>query len=157
MTCNLSAIDLESGEIVLVNASHPAPFVIKSDGKRVRSLRAPACGALGQKPALEPGFCRYRLKPGDVVVWHTDGLTECENAAKQRYRRLSLVETIRGSRARLLDRPEPICDLVLGEVAAFLGSGEPPVDDITLVIAVIPALNDGGSGSRSNPPESRRS
>lgn len=69
------------GEVRIVDRGHPAPVVVGPDGAR-RLVTAPALPlALG---GLSPGGAAettvHPLRPGEVVVVYTDGVSEARNA-----------------------------------------------------------------------------
>jgi sigma-B regulation protein RsbU (phosphoserine phosphatase) len=63
-----------SGNIVYVNAGHPAPFVASSDG-HVQELSTGGT-VIGPLPEARFRHGHAKLKPGDVLVMCTDGILE---------------------------------------------------------------------------------
>ena len=70
---------------------------------------------------------------GDILVWYTDGIVECENAAGEEYGEKRFRASVR--RAAALDSGE-IRDAVVADAGAFFGETMRK-DDITLVIGKI--------------------
>ncbi|WGH77377.1 PP2C family protein-serine/threonine phosphatase [Jannaschia ovalis] len=74
-TAVLAYVDLESGAVELCQAGHPHPLLRRADG-RVETL-----GGGGPPVGLLPGArfecVRDRMAPGDMLMCHSDGLTEC--------------------------------------------------------------------------------
>ncbi|MFJ8076782.1 PP2C family protein-serine/threonine phosphatase [Streptomyces sp. NPDC096176] len=71
---------LSGGEVRIVDRGHPPPIVVGPDGAR-RLATAPALplglGALSPGGAAET--TAHTLRPGDVVVVHTDGVSEARD------------------------------------------------------------------------------
>jgi phosphoserine phosphatase RsbU/P len=72
--CTLTA----SGALTYVNAGHPAPFLVSSDG-RMRKLHTSGMpvGMIEDAPFQK---VEAQLAPGDKIVIFSDGLTEAENS-----------------------------------------------------------------------------
>ncbi|HET7452647.1 MAG TPA: SpoIIE family protein phosphatase [Thermoanaerobaculia bacterium] len=65
--------------VSLTNAGHPPPYRI-SNGGRIEPLELPAF-PLGLFPSREFPTRDYPFAPGDRLVFYTDGIIECRNAA----------------------------------------------------------------------------
>jgi sigma-B regulation protein RsbU (phosphoserine phosphatase) len=118
-----------NGEILYVNAGHPAPLHFVSRKDVFREL-APTGMVLGPSANATYGRRGFRMEPGDLVCLYTDGITEAHDAKGRefgtgRLRRL-LVE--------MKQRPaKEIVERVLLTTGLF--SGEPaPEDDQTVVV-----------------------
>src|ERR1041384_6862405 len=77
---------------------------------------------------------RYEAKtteliPGDVLVWYTDGIVECENEAGEEYGEKRFRNSVR--RAAALDAGE-MRDAIVAEATSFFGD-TPRKDDITMI------------------------
>ncbi|MXQ08266.1 SpoIIE family protein phosphatase [Alphaproteobacteria bacterium GH1-50] len=75
LTMILAEIDLASGRIVMAQAGHPSPLLIRADG------RAEYLATYGLPVGLIPG-AEYdetvvQLSKGDRLILYSDGLTEC--------------------------------------------------------------------------------
>jgi sigma-B regulation protein RsbU (phosphoserine phosphatase) len=72
----------------------------------------------------------FRMRPGDILVAYSDGITEPENDFGE-FGEARLMEIV----ARYRDQPlEVISNQVLLALDAWIGAAEQP-DDITLVLA----------------------
>ena len=74
-TAQLAELDLGSGQVRLLNAGHPAPLHVGSDG----SSRAVPCSPalpVGLGPDGQPPVATLALQPGDRVLFFTDGVVE---------------------------------------------------------------------------------
>ena len=73
------------------------------------------------------------LLPGDILVWYTDGIVECENPAGEEYGEKRFRASVR--RAAALDAGE-MRDAVVADSITFFGDTLRK-DDITLVVGRI--------------------
>jgi phosphoserine phosphatase RsbU/P len=123
-----SEITPETGEMVYCNAGHNPPLLIRSEGL-VESIDGggPVLGILPDVPYEE---CRCVLKPGDVAVLFSDGVTEATNAIGEEFgekRLAALAQQVRNQPA------QSILESLRKAVQDWM-AGAPPVDDITLVV-----------------------
>lgn len=73
---------------------------------------------------------QVEFRPGDLLVLHTDGVTEAENAAKQQFGLDRLIEALIAARHK---SPKEIVGALDQSVSDWMGSA-PMFDDITLVV-----------------------
>ncbi|MBN2305909.1 MAG: SpoIIE family protein phosphatase [Anaerolineae bacterium] len=117
------------GRITGVNAGHNLPLLYRHEQQAHEFL--PRGGRpLGWFEDLPVEAVEYQLKPGDVLVFYTDGLTEAENAKSEPYGEDRLVEAVRAS----MELPAgDIMKAILASLETFVGD-TPPFDDTTLVV-----------------------
>lgn len=140
VTASLSLFDPASGSFELTNAGHPPAYVVRGSGE-VEEILAPGMplGAIGGTGgtggigalAAPPGEARGTLAPGDAMVWLSDGLIECVNAAGEQFGYDRIRQHLAGppgSAVHLRDR-------LLGSIRHYTG-GLPADDDRTLVVMV---------------------
>jgi sigma-B regulation protein RsbU (phosphoserine phosphatase) len=132
------------GSFLYVNAGHPPPFHLAADGT-VRDLQegGPVLGPLPQA-TYHRGY--VRLQPGDLVVLHTDGITDAVHGGGrgfegEYYGRERLVASAR--RHRALHAPE-LLQKLFDDLEEF--GGKEANDDRTLV--VVRHGEGGGEPSR---------
>ncbi len=135
MTCFASIIDTNKRTITYANAGHNFPYLyrIGEDGKGEFGslmIRGNRLGDLRESKYEEK---TTDLAPGDILVWYTDGIVECENAAGEEYGEKRFRASVR--RAAALE-PGEIRDAVVADAGAFFGE-TPRKDDITMVIGKI--------------------
>jgi sigma-B regulation protein RsbU (phosphoserine phosphatase) len=120
--------DLEaSGDLVYVNAGHPAPWLIGDRGVRRLEVGGTILG-----PIRDQHFRRSwaRMDPGDTLVVVTDGFLERENARGDMFGEAGVEQIL----FRLHDRPAPeILEALFTEAARF-GGARPWEDDTTAVV-----------------------
>lgn len=124
-TMVFAEIDLRTGAVLLAQAGHPHPLVIRSDGRQERA------GAGGMPVGLIAG-AEYedsflRLYPGDRLLLMSDGITECPGMDESDFGEEGLLELL--GRLNDLDSPA-ILEALLWNLEDFAGSDRFP-DDVS--------------------------
>jgi len=130
-------IDAATGRLRFLNAGHNPPFVLRASG--IETLEASAI-PLGMMAGTTYKEGDLLLRPGDVLVVYSDGLTEARNAADEEFgadRLRALLPRLRGLTAERAVR------FLIDEVTAFLG-GERSHDDLSLVVLARPGAAAAG-------------
>ncbi len=135
MTCFASIIDPKTRTITYANAGHNFPYVFRpnaGDGQDFQVLmsRGNRLGDLEESTYQEK---THPLSPGDVLVWYTDGIVECENDRGEEYGEKRFRAAIRRAAA---DDPVTMRESVVAAAGQFFGD-RPRKDDITMVFARI--------------------
>ncbi|HYA96217.1 MAG TPA: PP2C family protein-serine/threonine phosphatase [Terriglobales bacterium] len=127
-TLFLGVYDGRSGTLTYSNAGHLPPIVLGHDGS-LRRLDTPGLviGLFDDQGYEERPI---DLRPGDIFLAFSDGVTEPENEFGE-FGEERLIEIVHGHRHLPLAR---ISELVTSAVSEWIGPGEQP-DDITLVLA----------------------
>ncbi len=130
VTMFYAVLDIGSHQVECANAGHNPAFQVKPDGSIVEI--GPEGVALGLVPASQffVDELTFKVEPGDLVAFYTDGVTEAMNPASEEYgdERFKAVLT----RVAQLPLAEAV-QAVLEDVKKFV-AGAPPHDDITLVL-----------------------
>ncbi len=117
------------GEVLFVNAGHPAPLHFSVRAGVFREL-VPTGMVLGPSANATYGRRGFRMEPGDLVVFYTDGVTEAADPKGREFgpgRLRRIVAEMRRRPAR------EIAERIM--LSAGLFSGEPaPRDDQTVVV-----------------------
>ena len=130
MSSALAVVDTQTGFIDYAAGGHPAACVYNRVSGQFASL--PARGPLlGASVASQYSSRQAQLRPGDIVVWYSDGLTEARDGAGKLYGTQRLSATVQ-SNSQL--SAEGLRDAILADVRAF-SAGQPQRDDITVVVA----------------------
>jgi sigma-B regulation protein RsbU (phosphoserine phosphatase) len=130
MSSALAVIDTMTGLIDYAAGGHPAAAVYNRISGQFASL--PARGPLlGASVSSTYSSRQAQLRPGDIVVWYTDGLTEARDAAGKLYGTQRLSAAVQ---ANAQQSAEGLRDAILADVRAF-SAGQPQRDDITVVVA----------------------
>ena len=131
MTCTVAALNPQTGSMRLASAGHPLPYVtLPGDPTELNQL--PAYGArLGESPENTFAEHSYQLRPGEIVLWHTDGVVEHEDPERRQFGHRALRKLLRhagGSSAAELR------DWLVTSLRDF-SAGAPPVDDQAFAFA----------------------
>ena len=125
-----------SGRLILANGGHCHP-VLLSPGEAPRWLQGKLGTALGLEEGMPFEQMAVTLRPGDAVVFYTDGVTEAFNPARQLYgneRLLAEAGSLNGLSA------EATSAGLLAKVRAFAGT-EPQSDDIAILTFKVDAAD----------------
>ncbi len=133
VTMLVGLLDLQTGELQLVNAGHDAPWRITGDGQLAQLSVPPEAGGppLCMVEDFEYHMHRVQLQPGDRLCMVTDGITEAANAQGQLYGS----ERLRAALAALPAGPAAgeITQQVRADVARFVDGAEPS-DDLAILV-----------------------
>jgi sigma-B regulation protein RsbU (phosphoserine phosphatase) len=127
-TLFLGIYDGPTRRLNYANGGHLPPILISEDG----SSQLLSCGGtvVGLFDNLSFPEATVQLRPGDVLVAYSDGVTEPENDYGE-FGEERLIQLVRENRHLPLER---ITDIVIAAVADWIGDNEQP-DDVTLVLA----------------------
>lgn len=132
VTLLIGVLDLDSGELTLVNAGHDSPWIIHRDGRlslleSVPDASGPPLCMLDDFPYREQ---QAQLQAGDTLVMYTDGITRAMNGAGAAYG---------DDRLRAVLESSAACDVqaLLGHIRQDVGrhvAGADPSDDMALLV-----------------------
>jgi serine phosphatase RsbU (regulator of sigma subunit) len=132
MTCFASVVDTKNRTITYANAGHNFPYLYRQQNGRGEFGSLMTRGnRLGDLPESTYAAKSMDLLPGDVLIWYTDGIIECENEQGEEYGEKRFRSSIR--RAAHLE-PAEMRDTVVNASMQFFGE-KPRKDDITMVVA----------------------
>jgi phosphoserine phosphatase RsbU/P len=119
----------EDGRSYHVNAGHNPPLLYRHADQSVEMF--PIGGrAIGWFPDNPLSELEVQLEPGDVIVYYTDGVTDAENPQGDPYGEARLAGVLESGAGR---SAHELLELLMEDVEAFC-DGEPPFDDITVMI-----------------------
>ncbi len=130
-TLTYALFDFTARTMVLANSGLPYPLLYRTKTGRCASLELPGL-PLGTFPQSTYEEREVALEPGDVIVFHTDGLTEAVGDAGD-YGVARLVSAVERHAALGAD---DLSDRILEDVDGFVG-GRPRADDLTLVVVKV--------------------
>jgi len=134
MTCFAAIVDPKARTITYANAAHNFPYLYRvADGKGEFGSLMIRGNRLGDDPTSHYEAKTTPLVPGDVIVWYTDGIVECESGSGEEYGEKRFRASVK--RAAALD-PSDLRDAVVADAAGFYGD-MPRKDDITLIVGRI--------------------
>ncbi|MEA2602998.1 MAG: phosphoserine phosphatase RsbU/P [Acidobacteriota bacterium] len=129
-----------NGVFIYVNAGHPPPFHVTADGT-VRYLEegGPVLGPLPDA-SYQRGF--VIMKPGDMLVFYTDGI--CETQGRDEDGRLlgeyGMERLIEVSREHQGETAREVVDAIFASVESFSREA-PPDDDRTVMVVSHPVID----------------
>ncbi|MDY0004457.1 MAG: SpoIIE family protein phosphatase [Polyangia bacterium] len=131
MTCFASIIDPKNQTITFANAGHNFPYIYRTEaGQGKFNVLMTRGNRLGDLEESTYEAKQERLLPGDVIVWYTDGIIECESEMGEEYGE----KRFRASIRKLSEKePDEIRDGVVQAAQSFFGN-MPHKDDITMVV-----------------------
>jgi sigma-B regulation protein RsbU (phosphoserine phosphatase) len=121
--------DAAARRLTLSNAGSPYPLLLR-DG-HVLSIRLEGV-PLGLLPSTQYDESSIDLKPGDVVVFASDGILESANASDEEFGLHRLSGVLSGISPQ--DSARAIAERILAETDDHSGAGTAPHDDRTLVV-----------------------
>jgi serine phosphatase RsbU (regulator of sigma subunit) len=127
MTCAVAVFDPRTRSMRFANAGHPFPFQLRR-GEALRPVISRG-SPLGFQQVPDLTTVEVAVERGDVFVWYTDGLVECENSWREPFgdRRLRRVLADLVPTGAVDTR-----DAIAGAVARF-HDGHAAADDVTFV------------------------
>ena len=138
MTFFASVFDPDQFELRYANAGHNRPLLCHpgSNGQvNIGILPSPASHRLGETTDLIFEETLMKVQQGDVVIWYTDGILECESPAGEMYGKRRLINVLR---KETQSSAQQIRDAVIEDAYRFFAN-HPRKDDITLVVGKIVA------------------
>jgi serine phosphatase RsbU (regulator of sigma subunit) len=132
-------LSLETGELVVANAGHNPPLVLRSSTEKIDRLKRGGM-ALGVMEGERIREQRISLKPGELLILYTDGVTESFSPAGDMYAEERLHQTILDINKQVIvngNQKEILAaDMLSGiedSVQRFT-QNQPLSDDLTLLI-----------------------
>ena len=126
VTVGMGIIDINTGEVVYINAGHNPPILKHSDNAEYLSV--PPNFVVGIFEDLDFEVSRFKLNPMDTVFLYTDGVTEAVNSSSQFYGSQRLIELIKKQDFN----PKHIIKSLSEDIEDFTQNVE-QADDITMV------------------------
>lgn len=128
-TLCLGFLNLKTGVMRMVQAGHPHPMLLRADG-RVELVGGGGL-PIGLLPEAVYSSIDITLRPGDRMVIHSDGLTECPDGGGRTLDETGLAALLR-EHAHL--RGSAFLDAVERGLASFAGTDALPDDASAIVI-----------------------
>jgi hypothetical protein len=130
----------EGTKLSYINAGHLPPILVRerfghADAWRLEQGGGPVMGVI---PGATYRQAEVDVKPGDLLVVFSDGVSEATNAQGAEFGEDGIVESVK----RAWQKPAGgVCDSVLADVRQFLGD-ELPHDDQTLMVVRLERVAD---------------
>jgi len=128
----IALVEKEGRQLRYVNAGHVPPAVIRTDG----SIEWLESGGMivGLFPDVKYDCDTVQMRPGDILVACTDGITEAMDPAGDEFSRLRLAKLVSGLRS---EKPQRILSAVIEEVEKHSRGGMYEDDRILLILKMI--------------------
>ena len=134
MTCFASIVDTKARTITYANAGHNFPYLFRpGEGKGEFGSLMIRGNRLGDDRNSKYEAKTTELAIGDVLVWYTDGIVECENEKGEEYGEKRFRQSVR--KAAALDAGE-MRDAIIADATTYFGEAARK-DDITMVVGRI--------------------
>ncbi|MFJ6699611.1 PP2C family protein-serine/threonine phosphatase [Streptomyces sp. NPDC091272] len=119
----------EDGEVLALNCGHPWPYRVRTGAETVRGADPlPPLGPFPLPPELHPTRC-VTLRPGELLVLHTDGAQDARNADGEFF---PLRDALTGAAAEPSASPSAVVERV--QRALLRHTGGRVSDDVALVV-----------------------
>lgn len=128
MTFFYGELEPASGRMVYTNAGHNPPLLFRTDG----SVEELTGGGMILGVLKDAKYTSHEtvLRPGDVLVLFTDGITESQNENEEQFEEPRLMEVVKSC---MTETAQEIRGRLEDAVGAFVGKA-PQFDDITLMV-----------------------
>jgi len=128
VTAFYGVLDFKNSVLIFSNAGHDPPILLRGDGSTELLIEGGV--ALGVLPDARYEERPLALRPGDVVVFYTDGVSEAESASGEQFGTRRLEDVMRANASRTAAQ---ILEAIEQAVVAWAGE-RGPSDDLTLVV-----------------------
>jgi sigma-B regulation protein RsbU (phosphoserine phosphatase) len=128
-------LDIHERMLTYANAGHTRPLLYCAASGKVEELDTEGM-LLGITREVEFEELRHGVTEGDILLLHTDGIVESENAAGEFFGTKRLETLLTACRH---DGPEVILAAIFGELESFVADC-PPSDDLSLVVVKISSM-----------------
>lgn len=127
VTVFLGIFDPQTGVLEYANGGHNPPLLISADGQ-TQWIESTGDMALGVLPDMPYIVAKIQLKPGDMLLSYTDGVTEAFNNEQLAYGEERLKQLVTDSHNM---HAQSIVEALFTSVSEF-ADGAPQSDDITI-------------------------
>jgi sigma-B regulation protein RsbU (phosphoserine phosphatase) len=121
-------LDTTNGMLSWTVGGHTAPWILPANGP-ARQLDCPRGFMVGMFDDATFDSTEAQLEPGDIILAHTDGITDAENPRTEMFGKARLAHLFRSIDQRGV---AVVANRIVETVQAFT-SGAPQADDITLL------------------------
>ncbi len=111
-----------------MNAGHNAPMLLRADGRLERLEAGGPVVGLIEFASYAAG--EVELRPGDVLLGYTDGLSEAMNTADEEWGEERMSQALRACDGRPAAQ---VVERLISEADAF-AAGAPQHDDMTVLV-----------------------
>ena len=127
-TVCVAVIDVRFGTLRFASAGHDPAILLRASGEAA-FLEQETGTPVGLDEDTEYPVTKCRMRPGDVLILYTDGVTEATNANQEMFEENRLLSVVQGQQN--LNAYQALT-MVSNQVEAFVKDA-PPFDDLTLL------------------------
>ena len=124
-----AVIDLETGDVVFVNAGHEQPFIYHAADNKFTPMKMRPGFVLAGMEGVNYRAGSFKIEPGDKIFQYTDGVTEATDSENKLYGMDRLEKCLTGVGDK---SPAEIIMAVKNDIDLFVGDAE-QFDDITML------------------------
>ncbi|PKO03142.1 MAG: hypothetical protein CVU43_04205 [Chloroflexi bacterium HGW-Chloroflexi-5] len=128
VTAILALLDPRTGVLEYANAGHNLPLLIQSNPAQIIRLEKDGI-ALGVMPQAVYNNKKITLKPGETLLFYTDGVTEAFSSEGELFTEPRLVEALLATTSSSAEQLLTSID----DLIQYFRKGEPPSDDLTMI------------------------
>ncbi len=132
VTLFYSEYDPQTKILRYTNAAHNPPILWQLKTKTIKLLDTQGM-LVGLDPDSEYEDDLIQLKPGDTIIYYTDGFTDAINQNGERFDEDNLSKTFEYA-CQHYSNSQEILDYIFTQVEKFIGVGHYNTDDMTLVV-----------------------
>jgi sigma-B regulation protein RsbU (phosphoserine phosphatase) len=92
MTLICATLDLRALTLQYANAGHPSPFLVRNHQPQALESHGLLLGILPEAPY---GSSTLQLQAEDLLLFYSDGVTECTSSAREAFRTGGLLQAVR--------------------------------------------------------------
>jgi sigma-B regulation protein RsbU (phosphoserine phosphatase) len=121
-------LDLQAKTFTYTNAGHNFPFLLDRDGNLKNLEKGGIILGISDNSIYEEDT--VQLKPGDLILLYTDGITEATNEKEEMFEEERLLKLLKDNQEI---SAQNLSQKIVDDVLSFQGT-QPQGDDITLVL-----------------------
>lgn len=130
MTCVAAIFDPASNTMTVANAAHPFPILVRNSITHPIMAEGPP---LGTTPDAAYEDTKVEIRRNDLLLYFTDGVSECENAKGEQFSERRLRSIVQREAAA---GAVSVRTTIVNALDTFRGA-HPASDDLTVVVASI--------------------
>jgi serine phosphatase RsbU (regulator of sigma subunit)/anti-sigma regulatory factor (Ser/Thr protein kinase) len=142
VTCLYAVLDPATGWLQYANAGHNLPYRAHSDNGKVGELWARGM-PLGLMPDMHYEEIETTIRPGECVLFYSDGLVEAHSPRREMFGNERLQRTM----GNCAGECPGLIQQLLADLQAFTGKGWQQEDDVTLVTLQRTGPEDADGGA----------
>lgn len=132
VTLFYSEYDPQSQILSYSNAAHNPPLMWRASSQEIERLDTNGM-LIGVDADSQYEDAKVQLKPGDTIIYYTDGFTDAVNPNGDRFEEKGLIEAFRRA-CQQCHSSQEILDYLFEQVDRFVGGENSNGDDMTLVV-----------------------